>query len=542
MKGGSKYIKLNAKEPIEIQVFNDAEQLLKGLTDLYVRIRRHADDLYFDWNDATFKAPATVIQMEQVLEEVSPTYSPGIYRLNRTIAPMHVKGFDTSIITNPGSGDVYDITIVQIGGTDAAGLPTGYELHVDPTILTLTEIADAVWDETKSGHTTPGSFGEEVQTHATPTEVQASALAALNTYDPPTKAELDTTEDNIRGTDSDTLKTISDQLDTKPTAAQIDTQLSGTHGAGAWDGTESDWTSTEREELRAALGIVGDKSGPSGGGQLQEILADTADIQPKIDTPISSRAAPGAEMDLITDAVDANAFATSARDEIVNEVTNQLSSAHGSGSWEGATVDAIADQVWDEPKVDHTTLGSFGEEIQEHATPTEVKAKADQALVDYDPPTKAELDIATNSIRGSDADDLKVLSDQLDDLPTIINTLLSGVHGSGSWESSAISPTIIANAVWNAMQADHTLSGSFGDAVQRIVALQKENYYIDQMAYNTQGLMLSGRIRLFRTKTDALGATDGGAGEGEFATYTFTTTETLGEPCKARTARSVRDA
>lgn len=542
MKGGSKYIKPGAKEPIEVQVFDEADQLLTGLTTVYVRIRRHADDLYFDWNDATFKAPGSVVQMHQVLEEVSATYSPGIYRLNRTAAPAHTKGFDTAAITNPGSGDVYDITIVQIGGTDAAGLPTGYELHVDPTIVTPTLIADAVWDEQKGGHNIVGSFGEEVQTHATQAEAQAAATAALNAYDPPTKAELDAAELAIRGADGDTLKTLSDQLDGKPTAAQIDAQLSGTHGAGAWDGTASDWSVDEREEIRAVLGITGTKDTPGGGGQVQEILADTADMQPKVDMPISTRAAPGAEMNLVDDAITAAKIATSGRDEIVDEVAARLAAAHGSGSWEGATPSAIAGQVWEETKASHTTPGTFGAEVQEHATVPEVKAQADQALIDYDPPTKAELDAAEASIRGADADDLKDLSDQLDALPAAVDLVLSGVHGSGSWESSAISPTIIANAVWNAMQADHTLAGSFGDAVQRIVALQKENYFIDQMTYNTQGLMLSGRIRLFRTKAAALAATDGGAGEGEFATYSFTSTETPGEPCKARTARSVRDS
>jgi len=542
MKGGSKYIKLGAKEPIEIQVFDDAENLLKLLTDLYVRVRRHADDLYFDWSDATFKAPASVVQMEQVLEEVSPTYSPGIYRLNRTTAPAHAKGFDTAAITNPGSGDIYDVTIVQIGGTDAAGLPTGFELHVDPTIVTPTLIADAVWDEQKGGHNVAGSFGEEVQTHATPAEVNAEADQALLDYDPPTKAELDAAELAIRGADGDDLKTLSDQLDGKPTAAQIDTELSGTHGAGAWDGTAGDWTTAEKEEFRAALGITGTKTGPGGGGQLQEVLADTADMQPKVDMPISTRAAPGAEMNLVDAAITGDKFATSGRDEIVDEVAARLATAHGAGSWEGASAGDVAGAVWDESKAAHTVLGSFGEEVKDHATVPEVKAEADQALIDYDPPTKAELDAAEAAIRGADADDLKDLSDQIDGVPAAVNVALSAVHGAGSWESSAISPAIIADAVWNALQTDHTIAGSFGDAVRRIVALQKENYFIDEMTYNSQGLMLTGRIRLFATKAAALAATDGGSGEGEFATYSFDTTEVAGQPCQAKTARSVRDS
>jgi hypothetical protein len=50
-------------------------------------------------------------------------------------------------------------------------------------------------------------------------EVQSEATDALVAYDPPTKAELDTAEANIRGVDNDTLKTLSDQIDGLSTAA-----------------------------------------------------------------------------------------------------------------------------------------------------------------------------------------------------------------------------------------------------------------------------------------------------------------------------------
>jgi len=58
-------------------------------------------------------------------------------------------------------------------------------------------------------------------------EVQSECTDALNAYDPPTKAELDTAESNIRGADSDTLKTISDQVDALNdlSAADVNTQV-----------------------------------------------------------------------------------------------------------------------------------------------------------------------------------------------------------------------------------------------------------------------------------------------------------------------------
>ena len=51
----------------------------------------------------------------------------------------------------------------------------------DPTVAA---IADAVWDEVKSGHVTAGSFGAEVQSHAVSSEIPAVVWGATMTdYD-----------------------------------------------------------------------------------------------------------------------------------------------------------------------------------------------------------------------------------------------------------------------------------------------------------------------------------------------------------------------
>lgn len=236
---GSTWVPTNGVEPIEVQLFDYAGIPLVGKTDIKVQVRRIRDDYYLDWSDDTLKLPASVIQRQITLEEVSSVYSPGLYRLNDW---PHVNGLNLAAIINHGVDDIYDVTVVQVGGTDAIGLPVGFELKVG----------------------------------------------------------------------------------------------------------------------------------------------------------------------------------------------------------------ALADKI--------------------------------QGL-----------------------------------------------------------PANVADAVWNSMQTDHTLAGSFGLLLQRIVALQKENYYIDHMTYNTQGLMLTGRIRLFATKAAALAATAGGVGEGEFATYSFDTTPISGKPERAATARSVRD-
>jgi hypothetical protein len=45
----------------------------------------------------------------------------------------------------------------------------------------LSALADAVFDEAKSGHTAAGSFGAEIQSHATPSEVNAEVLDVMAT-------------------------------------------------------------------------------------------------------------------------------------------------------------------------------------------------------------------------------------------------------------------------------------------------------------------------------------------------------------------------
>ena len=100
-------------------------------------------------------------------------------------------------------------------------------------------------------------------------------------------------------------------------------------------------------------------------------------------------------------------------------------------------------------------------------------------------------------------------------------------------------PAAAAAQVWDALQADYHATGSFGDLVRRIVALQKENYFIDNTTYNSRGVMLTGRMRIFANQAGVATATAGGTGQGEIGTYQFTTTTAAGHPELAATVRSV---
>lgn len=177
-------------------------------------------------------------------------------------------------------------TLLTRVGTSSDGIddPTLFGQHFDTQadIAALNDpsasaIADAVWDEPKADHIAAGSMGEEVQSHATPDEVNAQADIALADYDAPTKAEMDAFE----------------------------ARMQAEH-----DSTQSDL---------AAL--------------------------------------------------------------------NDPSAAE------------VADAVWDEAISGHVAVGSFGEEVQSHATPTEVKTQADAALTDYDPPTRTEATVDKDEVK-----------------------------------------------------------------------------------------------------------------------------------------------
>lgn len=110
----------------------------------------------------------------------------------------------------------------------------------------------------------------------------------------------------------------------------VDAELTAQHGSGAWDGTDSDWTTTEREQIRGALGIVGTQATPAGGGDLQDILADTD----AIDTRLPSDPAD----ESLQQAAHATTQAAVAalNDLSASDVDAQLSGTHGAGSWEDA--------------------------------------------------------------------------------------------------------------------------------------------------------------------------------------------------------------
>jgi hypothetical protein len=165
------------------------------------------------------------------------------------------------------------------------------------------------------------------------------------------------------------------------------------------------------------------------------------------------------------------------------ELDAYLSANHGDGNWEGSgDPGAVADAVWDEERVGHTTPGTFGGDFSDAGATVEE-----------------------------------------------IDAYLSTGHGAGNWEGSG-DPGAVAEAVWSEI-----LPGSFGDTtaggrlaaittqLTRVLGLEHENAFIDNTIHDAFGQLTTSRIRIFDSKANANNATDGGAETtGLIATYTMT--------------------
>lgn len=159
--GGSVWLPTGWTEPIEIQLFNTGGLPLLGDTNTVTQIRRQQDDYYYDWNNNEFRIAASVSEFYQILQEVSQSRNPGLYRLDTV---EHVGGFDTSKPTNAGLDDIYDVTITHRVAPSLYGLPMGFEIRVgalaDKLVALPDSVADAVWDEMQADHVVTGSFGD----------------------------------------------------------------------------------------------------------------------------------------------------------------------------------------------------------------------------------------------------------------------------------------------------------------------------------------------------------------------------------------------
>ncbi len=244
------------------------------------------------------------------------------------------------VIVYGAAGGAFAIvhSYVQASGvfTLEAALP--FTPAAGDTFLVLgTDDVHALLDHPLAPHTIPGTVGE-----------------ALNNADVAT---------STRAAPGDAMDLVADAVDASAVAvsgaqeiaAEVEADLSATHGAGSWEtatgfATPGDVSAAEATVL-AAVAALNDLSVADVQAALtaQGYTTVRAALLDFLDVAVSSRAAPGAAMDLVTDALDADAVAASGAAEIAAAVAPAPSAA------------AVADAVWDEPLAGHVGVDSAGE-------------------------------------------------------------------------------------------------------------------------------------------------------------------------------------
>ena len=194
-----------------------------GITS-YCVIKEESTGFYYDETDGDFRAwnsPTT----DNFLALAEDTNVKGLYEV--TVPDAGEPAWD--------DGSYLIIAYKQSGGSPSPAsdevIGDGRMYIVSDTEIILNQDVSAILTDTNEiqgklpsknylmgSADADGGFDTEAKA-----DINAEADTALSDYDPPTKAELDTAESNIRGSDSDDLKNISDQIDSVATSAELST-------------------------------------------------------------------------------------------------------------------------------------------------------------------------------------------------------------------------------------------------------------------------------------------------------------------------------
>jgi hypothetical protein len=331
-------VPINTPEIIRVRVVDVSGAPVTGLSNIAVRIIR-SDGLIWDWSDSTFKAGGSVVQMDQTMTQLNATYAAGVYiatwagsakniylalvdQTPRTYTNCFPADLELRVGYQAAPGDAMDLVdnAVDAGAVAATGvaeLQAG--LATDTAMTTaLTRLADIqarTPDALDNGRVKAvvGAMNANVLTGAA---IAADAVTKLQDGLATTGAvaSIQTDVDGIETA----LLAIAAMIDALPTAAEINTELSNTHGGGSWltatgfaiPGSAMTLTSGERTAVAGAVNT--ELVAAHGGGSW---------------VSATGFAVPGSAMTLTSGQLDA----------IVAAVAGALATAHGAGTWTTAT-------------------------------------------------------------------------------------------------------------------------------------------------------------------------------------------------------------
>ena len=349
------------------------------------------------------------------------------------------------------------------------------------------ELVDGVWNEQLSGHTTIGSSGEaqnrldaDITSRAAPGDDMGLTANAVDSSSLDTTAvdeivdgvwNAPTASYGVAGSAGLAQGRVDVAVSTRAQAGDAMTLTVGERDTlidGVWTETLADHsgsvgsTAEALDDASSAASItpsalasaVWDKAASSHTG-----VGSMGELQNRLDADITSRAAPGDAMDLITDALDANSLATTAATEIADYVWDENITLHVGANSAGlelsgkaepgdqmdlvndavdtnslatSAVDDIADQVWRETLADHSgVVGSTAEALDSVAAPA-APATIAAAVWDRDITLHTAVDSAGEAQNRLDDN----ITSRSSHTAADVETLNAAAHGSGSHETA----------------------------------------------------------------------------------------------------------
>lgn len=367
MKVSSVRIQTDATERVEVMILDDSLDPLTGKTDILLSIRRVSDGFWYDFNDDTFKSAGWTTR-QQAMSEVSATNAPGEYYYD----------FDTSAITNDTADDTYQLRVDQSPGTDAANLPQTGEIKV-------------------------GQWADQIDDIETDTQdIQTRLPAAL------VGGRMDSDVGNIQAGAVDASAIDTDAIDADALAADAVAEIVAA------------MNDLDAQEVRDAMKLAPTGGAPGIGSvdeHLDDILADTAAMQPlvdvavstratqadilsdatpfagaNIDAAISSRAAPGDEMALVDDAITSSKYDESTAYPLVQADTG--ASAVARTGADADTLETLSDEI--------ASVQSDTDDIQTRLPAALVGGRMDSDVGNMQADTVDASAIAVNAIGASE--------------------------------------------------------------------------------------------------------------------------------------------
>ena len=338
----SDYPKVSTAVPVDFDLTDpDTGDLITGASDVTLRIQRVADGHWYDWSDDAFKAGGSVVDIDEPMPEVDATRAPGLY----------------SATWPGGAAGTYRALVYRAGDRVSRPLPLyvgGLAAPGDAMDL----VADAV-----DGTALAASAVTELQSGVATAVALAAVQADIDTLLAGSGGGGGPTAEEIRdavlgasaaghgaGTIGEAIGRVDVAVSTRSTltAAQVDTQLSGTHGAGSWATATGFATSGAVADIPAAVQAL--------------ILSDGVPIQgARIDAAISTRSTLAAADVWAVGTRTLTGIGTSG---IASQAS--VSALPSTASIATAVAAAVptaaqnADAVWDETLADHAAAGSAG--------------------------------------------------------------------------------------------------------------------------------------------------------------------------------------